>query len=249
MSHSSTLLKDMLARLDTEAPAYEKAIEGCSSGRRGVHFSEIFFIKLALGKLSPFQIVESGRALGISTALLSRCYPETSVVSIEHDLRSPDTKAALEYLRDYSNVSCIFGDSRQLLPELTQTGDVVVIDGPKGLRALKLAFKVIKQSKPRFVFIHDSPRGSPIRKFMEKHIPDAIYSDDPEFLSRAAYLDTYLPEEERGKWKDASSQPDEIYGGTFSCIPCDMYSPSTWDALSLRLARLNNNVFGPKGSE
>ena len=57
-------------------------------------------------------------------------------------------KIAAERLRESGNVECRFGDSLLLLPELVEAGDVVLIDGPKDFRALKLAFRLLRGGKP-----------------------------------------------------------------------------------------------------
>lgn len=211
--------------------------------RRGVHVSEVFFIRAAVGDHRPRQIVESGRALGQSTWLLSRVFPETPILSVELHPEHADAEAALKRLAPVANVSCLFGDSRVLLPELALPGDVVVIDGPKNLRALKLAQRVLERKRVAMVFIHDCQRGTGIRRLLERSCPWAFYSDEPSFLTRYNHLDTYLDAAEHERWSDAANLPtDRAYGGTFACVPLVEGYPSMWDRLRLVVARMADNV-------
>ena len=56
------------------------------------------------------------------------------------------------------------------------------------------------------VFIHDLYAGSHERRFLERYFPDAIFSDDPDFVRQYAFLDG----------KDAT-KPRQW--NAFGCIP------------------------------
>lgn len=223
-------------------PRFKSLVKDPTKIRRGVDVSEIFFIYAVLKGKSPKQIIESGRALGQSTSLLAAIFPKTCIVSIESDEKSPDAKTALTRLKPFKNVECLFGDSFALMPKRAQKGDVLVIDGPKDWKALKLAFKLIRGKKPSYVFIHDCNRDSPIRSFLEKTIPWAFYSDDHAFIQNFCHLDQYQEGEKLQKWSDPKYKPTDCsYGGTFLCIPCAANKLTAFHLIKLHLVRLVNN--------
>jgi hypothetical protein len=94
----------------------------------------------------------------------------------------PNAAAAEAKLKPYPNVELVYGDSREIMASCLQNGDAVLIDGPKGFRALKLAFQLLRTGKPCAVFVHDCPPGSPVRDFLERHWPGVFFGDDPLFL-------------------------------------------------------------------
>ena len=122
---------------------FEQLVERTPLEKKGIRFSEMFFLYCTVRGLKPSQIVESGRARAQSTLVLSLCFPGTAIVSVERNPHSPDVPVAEERLADRDNVNCLFGDSRLIMPRLVQPSDVVLIDGPKDLRALKLAMRLL----------------------------------------------------------------------------------------------------------
>ena len=77
--------------------------------------------------------------------MLAKSLPNTKIISIEYDKDSVDSQFALERLSECENVQCLFGDSRQLIPELVEDGDILLIDGPKDMDALNLLAKISSQ--------------------------------------------------------------------------------------------------------
>lgn len=224
---------------------------GIGNTPRGIQTSEAFFVACMVGSHRPRQLVESGRALGKSTELFARWFPEIPILSVERDRDHPHAHRALERLRDRPNVSCLFGDAEVLLPEVVLPGDVVVIDGPKGLRALRLAMEVIERAHPSFVFIHDCPRGSSLRRFLDHHHPWVGCSDDPRWVRASCTLDHYLDPDLLSRCSGSRSLPsDRSYAGTFACLPDRAGFPTRRDFLSLRLARameaLGRRAPGPR---
>ena len=120
----------------------------------------------------------------------------------------------LKRLAPHGNVECLFGDSREVLPELLQAGDPVLIDGPKEFRALKLALHLLRTHKPSVIFLHDFGADLPWRRFLEQNWPDAFFSDHPEFLRRFGSLD------------DIGDAPRPT---TFACLPARL--PSSYSML------------------
>jgi hypothetical protein len=208
----------VLATADQYRPDFEAAIEGIPQGQRGrgIFLSEMFLFYCVVRPLKPRQIIESGRALGGSTLTLAHCFPDVRIVSVELEVASPNNAIALGRLAPHRNVECLFGDSRDILPRRLEHGDAVLIDGPKEFRAVKLALNLLRTGKPSFVFLHDCPAGSPWRKFIDDHWPNAFFSDHLEFLRRFSYLDDFgiAPRD----WRRARPT-------TFACLPGDLAAP------------------------
>ncbi len=181
-----TLLDDATRLL----PRYRELIADLSHEPKGIRRSELFFFYASVASLNPARIVESGRARAQSTLVLSKLFPHTPIVSLESDPASPDVEIAAARLRDSTNVECRFGDSIVLLPELVETGDIVLIDGPKDFRALKLGLRLLRSGKPREVFVHDLWLGSAARRFVDRCLPRAMLSDNPRWVRQYASLDS-----------------------------------------------------------
>jgi len=190
MNEGAAKRESLLEAAELLLPRYREATAGLSHEPKGIRRSEMFFFYASVAALNPARIVESGRARAQSTVVLAKLFPQALIVSLESDASSPDVPIATERLRECTNVDCRFGDSLLLLPELVQAGDIVLIDGPKDFRALKLAFRLLSSSKPLAVFVHDLWLGSPARSFVDRSLPSAILSDDPEWVQRYASLDS-----------------------------------------------------------
>jgi len=173
----------ILEQADILLPKFQQAIADMppEAGFGGIWESEMFLFYAAVAPSAPKQILESGRARGKSTLTLARCFPEARIISVELDRESATAAAAEAKLKPYSNVELLYGDSRTILPQRLQSGDAVLIDGPKEFRAVELALQVLRTGKPCIVFIHDFPAGSRWRKFVERHWPGAFFGDDPLF--------------------------------------------------------------------
>ena len=166
----------------------------------------------------PRSVLESGRGRGYSTEILARCFPAASIISIESERNSVDVEIAAKRLEAIKNIDCKFGDARVELPRLIERGDVVLIDGPKDFRALKLALRLLRTGKPRAVFLHDLRRGIPVRGFLEKRVPSAFFSDVTEFLSRYGFVGTREPRPLKGGVLPANVV-DRVREGAMGCIP------------------------------
>ena len=188
--------------------------------RKGILFSEMFFFWLLASRLKQRRILESGRARGQSTLILSHCFPEAEIISIEYDRNSPDVTVAAERLRGRSNVKQLFGDATRLLPKMAQPGDVALIDGPKGYRGLRLALRLLSGGRIPLVFVHDTAAGSLERRYLTDNLPESLYSDLPSIAEISHHLDQgsweQLPEAHR--WTDAGAPPAG-YGFSLACLP------------------------------
>src|SRR5438270_9874935 len=134
MPETLLLTKTAVAeRADALLPEYRKIIAPIppEAGFGGIWESEMFLFYAAVKPFVPKQILESGRARGKSTLILARCFPDARIISVEYDRQSENAAAAEAKLKPCSNVELLYGDSREILPERLQTGDAVLIDGPK----------------------------------------------------------------------------------------------------------------------
>ncbi len=212
-------------------------IQGVPYEDKGVFFSEMLFVLAAVGPGFDGQVLESGRARGQSTFVLGRIFPKSKIISVEFDRDSPDAPIAEARLKDLDHVELLYGDSRRLLFEQLQPGAAVIIDGPKGFRAVRLALQLLRTGKVRKVFIHDTYKSMATRRFLENHVPGTLFSDHEQFVQQFKHLDdpcwagfdTSQPLE----WHSSSSgvQGNPSYGPTFACIPHDpacAYGPLLW---------------------
>ncbi len=220
----------VLQRANELLSEYRAAIAGLApeAGYGGVWESEMLLFFAAAKPYAPKQILESGRGRGKSTSILACCFPEAQIISVELDSTAPNAAAALEKLKPYRNVTLLPGDSGKVLPQHMQSGDAVLIDGPKDFNAISLALQLLSTGKPCFVFMHDFPPENPARKFVARHWPDAFFGDDPSFRHFRVLDDERDPRfgtRERGY-------------GTFACLPPGLPAPYMRLRLALLLARV-----------
>ena len=183
--------------------AFQRRVAGLPYERKGILYSEMLFFCACAAGVRPRRILESGRARGQSTLVLAACFPDVPIISLEHDAASPDVPVAAARLRQFGNVELRFGDATRLLPELAAEGDVVLIDGPKGFRSIRLALRLLAQGRVAMVFLHDMTRGTLERRFLEARVPGTLYSDDPGFAALARHLDGAADIPEALAWKSA----------------------------------------------
>jgi hypothetical protein len=201
--------------------AFQKCVAGIPYERKGILYSEMFFLYLCAQASRPSRIVESGRARGQSTLVLSTIFPDLDVVSIESDADSPDVQVAQERLRGRDNVSMRFGDATRILPAEVRKGDVVLIDGPKGFRGLRLALRLLAAGKVAQVFVHDCALGTEERAFLDAHLHGPLYSDSIEFARIARVLDTACWTDIPPDRRFDGERPPRAYGYGLACIPFD----------------------------
>ena len=210
-------ISDLLENAELKREEFVRLIEPFDYEFKGILFSEMFFFYLMAGTVRPARILESGRARGQSTLILSHCFPDTQIISIEYCKDSPDVPLAYERLKDRPNVELLFGDARKIMPEIICQNDVVLIDGPKGIRGVRFAFDLLATGKAPFVFVHDTTVGSPERIFLDKLNQSVSYSDDPHFALLAHTLDgkvSDLPDDRLF----SATYPEKGYGYSLACI-------------------------------
>ncbi len=208
----------LLGSAATHVDTYVERTAGTTHDLKGIRPSEGLFIFALLATDPPRRILESGRGRGYSTEILARCFPATRIISIERDRNSPDVEIAARRLEGNRNVECKFGDGRVELPRLIEQGDVVLIDGPKDFRALKLALRLLRTGRVRAAFMHDVIPGSHARRFLEKRVPSAFFSDAPEFLSSYGFVGSDEPRPAPGQTLPATVV-DRLREGAMGFIP------------------------------
>jgi hypothetical protein len=217
----------LLRAAETYLDAYQARTAQVAHALKGIHPSQGFFIFALLAAEQPRRVLESGRGRGYSTEILVRCFPAARVISVECDRNSPDVEIAAKRLEAEKNVECRFGDARVELPQLLEEGDVVLIDGPKGFRAVKLALRLLRTGRPRAIFLHDLGPGAPVRRFLERRVPSALFSDAPEFLNRYSFLGTSEPRPASDYVLPANAA-DILREGAMGCIQGE---PRNYDRL------------------
>lgn len=233
-THTETIMdgpvsdSEILSRAEQAMDRFASSILDVPYEEKGVFFSEMLFVYAAAGPGFNGTVLESGRARGQSTYVLGRIFPDSKVISIEFDRNSPDAPVAEERLSGFDHVELLYGDSRKLLFEHLKPNAVVVIDGPKGFRALRLALQLLRTGKPRMVFIHDTYKGLATRRFLERHVPGTVFSDHGPFVEQFKHLDEqcWRSFDQGGamEWQPAGVDVHS-YGATFACIPYDPTVP------------------------
>lgn len=215
--------------------------------QKGVLFSEMLFLGACLPGRKPARIIESGRARGQSTHVLALMFPDTEIASIEFDDQSPDCPISAQRLAPFKNVKLLFGDSTKLIPGMLQEGDVVLIDGPKHFRAVRLALELMATGKPSAVFIHDVDRSVPERHYLDQRVPGMLYSDDEAFVNEFSSLDDKCWPV--GGAHDTAWEPYQFgvgklksYGPTMGCLLRDQTKVGLGSRIGLEIAALKHRL-------
>lgn len=223
-------IEHVTAKADELVDDFVRLVAPVERQTKGVLFSEMLFLSAVVAVLrdageAPGQLLESGRARAQSTLIASLCLPDLPIVSVERNPDHEDAAVAERRLRGRDNVECLFGDSRVILPQRTQPGDVVLIDGPKDFRALKLANRLLRDQRPAAVLIHDCVAGFPVRRFLDRHAPWSFAADAPPFVERFGRLDR-----------------DENIPPSLLCLPAKPGFPSPAFHLRVAAARSVDNL-------
>lgn len=215
--------------IHSEMPAFSELMQTVPYERKGVLYSEMLFLKACASLTDAKRVLESGRARGQSTLLLAKLFPSMPIVSVEHDPNSPDVSIAAARLSGFSNVDLRFGDATALLPAIAQEGDIVLIDGPKGHRGVRMALTLLASGKVPLVFLHDTVIGGPERAFLERALPSITYSDDSTFADHTHDLDSSAQDDlpAVNRYLDGK-RPVEGYGYSLACIPYDPACNYRW---------------------
>ena len=230
----------LLANAQAAVDDFLERMKGVPYEDKGVFFSEMLFVLAAVGKGFSGKVLESGRARGQSTYVLGAIFPEAKIVSVEFDKNSPDAPVAEERLKPFDHIELLYGDSQKLLFDHIEPGSVVIIDGPKGFRAIRLALQLLRTGKALKVFIHDTYRGLPTRRFLDRNVPGVMFSDAPSFVDAFKHLDEgcWQAFDSDGplEWRPAGATDQPSYGPTFACLPYDPSISYTGLLFKLHLA-------------
>lgn len=202
---------------------FEEVIKGVPYESHGVLNSEVLFMLSCMKSDGFGRLIESGRARGQSTFLFARALKDKSIVSIDLPRRDRDSFVAEERLSDCNNVELLYGDSHEYLPKKLEDGDVVFIDGPKGVLALRLALRCLSTGSASAVFIHDVYLGTVVRYLLERYVPEARFSDHRGYAEYAHVFDENAVDKIRPgrRWGEFSGEYG--YGYSIAYIP---YNPN-----------------------
>ena len=190
-------LADVLSVCEEIQDEFEHIVQSSSPFEaKGIFNSELLMLCAIIKATNIELLVESGRARGQSTELIARFCANHNIEfhSVEYDRHSPDVQVAEARLKDLKDaVTLHYGNAFEIIPGLLDTNkrSTVLIDGPKGLYAIELAMKLMMNNEQLLAcMFHDVYKDAyPARKLLDKYFPDAIYSDNEEFLEKYASLD------------------------------------------------------------
>lgn len=164
---------------------------------RGILNSEMALI-IGLAKAYSIDLfIESGRARGQSTYLLAKYLPDVEIHSIERS-RDNDAIYAERRVGHLPNVTLQYGDGCSIIPALVEENAsrriAILLDGPKGEKAVDLLAHCAGSGSVKVGFIHDMRKldhGQPssYRSAAEKRFPKHAFSDDADLVAALSWLD------------------------------------------------------------
>jgi len=223
-------MTDLSSICEKELGHFENICDESMVDLKGVLPSEMLFLCSLTRNFKAQALIESGRARGVSTALISAFFQNDPIrlYSVENTRFSEDSLIAEKRLAQYQNLTLIYGDAFIRLPLLAKKHDssVIFIDGPKGEKAILLAATLLRSNASiQAVFIHDTYKGSVERSLLDRHFPNHLSSDDQTFVEKFRYLDdsswdklAQLGDHSVAPYKQ-NGLPVSSYGHTVSMIP------------------------------
>lgn len=137
---------------------FEKTVSDVDAVKHGVFLTEGLLLCSVFDILGTDLIIESGTAYGTSAEIFAN-YFDIPVITIDSDHLYSAYSDTANKLASYSNLTCLKGDSFNLLPELIRNNSdkriSVFIDGPKGDGAIQLRNKIINYGNIVSVGFHD----------------------------------------------------------------------------------------------
>lgn len=167
---------------------------------RGIFNSELFLALCLIIESKCEIVIDSGRANGFSTEILAKYLSPlgVKVISIEFE-KNKTSEQVVSRLSRYKNLNCIYGNSIRVIPRIIKGNSdkriAVMLDGPKGIQAVKLMKRLIKKFENlELGFIHDMRRlewGKPSqhRFFMENQFDQVFFSDDLDVVAEVSFMD------------------------------------------------------------
>lgn len=199
MTETNLNFEGLLQEALVNERAFQRLLTIASPFRiRGILHSEMLMCVSLIRSLRITRVIETGRAGGQSTEILARWLrgnaPLIHFDSIELDDKSADALPTVNRINDIGfPVNLHFGDANVLLPELLDScidSTLVLIDGPKGIDAVTLAFQALMRDNVKVVCIHDIHKNDKrLRAFVQRNWSDLFASDHPDFVRNFSYLD------------------------------------------------------------
>lgn len=156
---------------------------------KGIINSELLLLVSLAKHYRVSAVIESGRARGYSTKIIASTLPECSIVSVEYDRFSYDSLIAMRNLKRFQNIQFVYGDASVVLPPLITGKSIVLIDGPKGASAVKLAAQLLTNSAVQAVLVHDLHKDSPHRALAEAVFSNSFFTDNVEYVGHFKDID------------------------------------------------------------
>jgi hypothetical protein len=205
---------------------------------RGIYNSEMLLMISVLKFLNVETVLESGRARGHSTQLISKLLQNNdshkSLISLDFK-KDSDSEYAETNLAQYPKTKLIYGDANFILKKIVRKkfsqSDryAVLLDGPKSFNALYLTAKLIRCKIPPVVlFIHDMKKIQkdgkfPLQRYMCSVIFDRVFfSDEFQIKPMVKMCDESIFLLSDTTWLNSVNSPNflfrESYGPTLAVI-------------------------------
>lgn len=144
-----------------ELELFRNATEGLGHHHKSMFPSEIFLFYFECVKADVDLIVEFGTGVGTSSQYLKKALPRVPIISVDRSLSQTEIARAITHDVDYRT-----GEAKDLIPFIIEKSDKnrigVLIDGPKGIEAAKLACWLLENprrkdhcQKVAIVAVHD----------------------------------------------------------------------------------------------
>ncbi|MFT7670606.1 MAG: hypothetical protein ACI8X5_003316 [Planctomycetota bacterium] len=211
----------LVGTADDEREAFGRLVQDIDYVPGAILYSEMLFMKAGMSQFEPLRVIEAGRGAGVSTEILARCFPDMPIISVERDAKAPGAEAAKARLGTYTDVDCRFGDPSEVLLEIAKPGDIALIGDPGGFAGLKLMLKLLATRKFDLAFLHGIRPDTPERAFLNKHLPETCFSDDPDFAEVVHELDAKAKSSLPADSQYESTRGKFGYGLSLACLPYD----------------------------
>ena len=194
---------------DKNHDRFRKAIKESRYDLMGMWYSEIFIFCLLCDYFECTDIIESGRARGVSTEILSNYYEgaDVTIISIDNRPGSKDAEIAEKELSDVKNISLKYGDSTEIIPDIINEQTAVLIDGPKGDTALQMGMSLLEDTDVPFIAIHDLNKDVFHRDLSTLLFNHFIYTCEEELVDAFREYDEPIH-----RWSEQYHVEDSMYG-------------------------------------
>ena len=176
---------------------YKELVDIKKHKRKAIFHSELFFFWNIAKELGVKRIVESGTYHGVTANRLEKLFSECDIWTYEY--KDKNFQKAVK--KCHPRVNVVFGsmDKSKL-----NKNTAVIIDGPKGEKAIELAEEIV--GKVALVAIHDMDRYIPV--LVERFV-DVVHSGKPDKAVKK--LDKHIPLNSTNKYT-------KYYGRVLACI-------------------------------